>query len=40
LPSSSSTAASVDGIGTPMLPVHSSMFSGLQIAIGAVSVRP
>ena len=39
-PSSSRMAASVDGIGTPMLPLHSSMLSGLEIAIGAVSVRP
>ena len=37
---SSSTLASVEGTGMPMLPVESSMFSGLEIAAGEVSVKP
>ena len=37
---SSSTVACVDGIGTPIVPVHSPMSSGLAITPGEVSVRP
>jgi len=40
LPSSSRIDTSVLGIGTPMLPVQSLMFSALQVAIGEVPVRP